>query len=626
MKSAVIAIMFFLIDPALGQSVEGITGIPDTSYNQNSAYRSSLSTHPRTKMVKVDKSPGVKEDIDVIYCRQGNRVLATDVFYPSEEKQSRKTALVLIHGGGWRSGNRTMFYSMARKLAAAGYTCFTPEYRLSTEALYPAGLYDIKSVIRWVRSQAHKYGFDTGRVVVAGHSAGGELAAMAGATNYAASFEGDGCSGKYSSAVNAVIDMDGILAFIHPESGEGDDSRHTSAATYWFGFSKQEKPALWKEGSPLTHAGPQTPPILFINSSVERMHAGREDFIKVLDHFNIHSEVFTFDDSPHSFPLFDPWFDSTVTVMVRFMDRVFEKQAATRVWIVAKDGSGNFTTVQQALEAVPLQNNREQLIFIRSGIYKEKLRLDSTKNFVTLLGEDKFKTILTYNDHSGKISPAGDTINTRSSWSFKIKADSFTAENLSFQNEAGFTAGQAVAVESDGDMAVFRNCRFTGNQDVLFTNSERSRQYFENCYIEGTTDFIFGSSTVWFENCHIHSKKNSHITAASTPADKEFGYIFNNCILTGDSSLHNVSLGRPWRPYASVLYMNSYMGAHIKPEGWSNWNNTDNYKTARYAEYKNYGPSSDTTKRLNWSRQLTEDSAGRITIRRVFNGWDPSKQ
>jgi pectinesterase len=293
---------------------------------------------------------------------------------------------------------------------------------------------------------------------------------------------------------------------------------------------------------------------------------------------------------------------------------------------VAKDGSGNYKTVQNALDAVPLKNGKPLTIFIKNGIYREKLFLDSSKHFVTLIGEDKFNTILTYKDHTGKLSPKGDTINTRTSWSFKIVADNFTAENITFQNDAGFTAGQAVAVESNGDKAIFKNCRFIGNQDVLFTNNNKSRQYYEDCYIEGTTDFIFGSATVWFEKCHIHSKKNSHVTAASTPKEKEFGYIFNDCILTGDTSLHNVSLGRPWRPYAHVTYLHCFIGEHIKSEGWSTWNNNDNHLTTRYAEYKNFGASSNQAGRVKWAKQLTEEQVKRYTLMNVLNGWIPGKQ
>lgn len=305
-------------------------------------------------------------------------------------------------------------------------------------------------------------------------------------------------------------------------------------------------------------------------------------------------------------------------VLVKF----FNTSAQTKI-IVAQDGSGKYATVQQAFDAIPLHNAIPITIYIKDGIYKEKIHLDSGKSFVTIIGEDKFKTIFTYDDHTGKITRNGDTINTRTSASFVVKADNFTAENITIQNDAGFTAGQAVALESYGDKAQFYNCRFVGFQDVLFTNSEKSRQYYKDSYIEGTTDFIFGSATVWFEQCHIHSKKNSHVTAASTPQDHQYGYVFNDCVLTGDTSLHNVSLGRPWRPYAAVAYIHCYIGAHIKPEGWSNWNNTENYKTTRYSEYENYGPGASIANRVDWSTQPTSDSVKKYTIANVLNGWQP---
>ncbi|HEY6062980.1 MAG TPA: pectinesterase family protein, partial [Chitinophagaceae bacterium] len=517
----------------------------------------------------------------------GNHKLLLDAFYPKRKSTVKRTAILIFHGGGWRSGNKTLHHPLAQQLASLGYVCFTPEYRLSTEALFPAAIYDAKAAIRWVRENALRYGVDVNQIVVAGHSAGGELAAFLGTTNDKAGFEGFGGHSNFSSKVNAVINMDGILAFIHPESGEGDDTRRVSAATNWFGSNKTENPRLWMQGSPLTHVGPHTPPTLFINSSVERMHAGRDDYIRILRHYNIYTEVKLFGNAPHSFCLFEPWFSPIVQTIDQFLIKIFAvKKTTSQLLIVAQDGSGIFKTVQEAFNYIPFNNINPITIYIRKGIYKEKLLLDSTKNFVTLIGEDKFSTILTYDDHTGKVSQKGDSINTRTSWSCKINADDFAAEDLTFQNDAGFTAGQAVAVESDGDKAIFNNCRFLGNQDVLFTNSDKSRQYYKNCYIEGTTDFIFGSATVWFEQCHIHSKKNSHVTAASTPQEKRFGYVFNDCILTGDTSLHNVSLGRPWRPNAAVVYMHCYIGPHIREEGWSNWNNTDNYKTARYAEYR----------------------------------------
>jgi pectinesterase len=295
--------------------------------------------------------------------------------------------------------------------------------------------------------------------------------------------------------------------------------------------------------------------------------------------------------------------------------------AQNQKWIVAKDGTGKFKTVQAALDAVPANNKRPLIILIKNGIYKEKLHLDATKNFVTLIGEDKFNTILTYDDHTGKVSPRGDTINTRTSYTFVVVADDFRAENLTIQNDAGFTAGQAVGLEVRGDKAIIKNCRIVGNQDILFTSSDNSRQLYEGCYIEGTTDFIFGSSTVWFEKCHIHSKKNSHVTAASTPQEHPFGYVFNECILTGDSTLNKVSLGRPWRPYSNVAYLRCYIDKHIMPEGWANWNNTESYRTARYAEYKNYGPGSGTSQRVNWSKQLGDEEVKRYTMKNVFGEW-----
>ena len=296
---------------------------------------------------------------------------------------------------------------------------------------------------------------------------------------------------------------------------------------------------------------------------------------------------------------------------------------AQQVMVVAKDGSGKYTTVQAAFDAVPLHNKKNIYIMVKSGVYKEKLHLDSTKDFVRLAGDDRFTTILTYDDHPGKVSPSGDSINTRSSYSCLIRAGHFTAENITFQNDAGFTAGQAVALEADGDQLVFTNCRFIGNQDILFTNSSASRQYYQNCYIEGTTDFIFGSATVWFEQCHIHSKKNSHVTAASTPQEHAFGYVFHDCVLTGDTALHNVSMGRPWRPYACVAYIHCYLDRHIRPDGWSDWNNTGAYKTARYAEYQSYGPGAAPATRAQWSKQLTEEDIKAYTIKNVLGGWMP---
>ncbi len=292
--------------------------------------------------------------------------------------------------------------------------------------------------------------------------------------------------------------------------------------------------------------------------------------------------------------------------------------------IVAQDGTGSYKTVQEALDAVPLNNALPIEIFIKKGTYKEKLHLDSTKNFVTIIGEDKNETILTYDDHTGKINPAGELINTFNSESFFIKGNDFRAENITFENNAGFTAGQAVAVRVQGDRAIFLNCRFIGFQDTLFASDENSRQYYRDCYIEGSTDFIFGPATALFENCHLHSKKNSHVTAASTPIEHAYGFVFKHCTLTADSGINKVSLGRPWKPYASVTYIHCKIGNHIIPQGWDNWKNSDNEKTARYAEYQNEGAGAKFVERVSWAKQLTDEEVKEYTTSHILRNWIPA--
>lgn len=295
--------------------------------------------------------------------------------------------------------------------------------------------------------------------------------------------------------------------------------------------------------------------------------------------------------------------------------------------VVAQDGTGNFQTVQAAFDAIPRNNKKAFTISIKNGVYKEKLYLDSTRNRITIIGEDRFKTILTYDDHSGKRAPSGDMINTATSFTFLQAGNDFTAKNLTIENSAGYAAGQAVAMHTMGDRVRFENCRFLGDQDVLLTGKAGARHYFTNCYIEGTTDFIFGPSIAWFDDCHIKSKRNSHITAASTPKDQAFGYVFNNCVLTTDSvTVNKVSLGRPWRPFASVTFINCYLGSHILPEGWNNWRNPENEKTARFSEYGSYGPGAHREARYTWSRQLTEEDIKRYTVQNVLGNWNPKKE
>lgn len=290
--------------------------------------------------------------------------------------------------------------------------------------------------------------------------------------------------------------------------------------------------------------------------------------------------------------------------------------------VVAQDGSGDYKTVQAAFDAIPLNNPTLVEIFIRQGIYKEKLHLDSTKDHVKIEGEPG-KTILTYDDHTGTVAPDGSIINTMTSQTFYIGASDVKLVYLTIENNAGMTAGQAVAVRVQGDKIFFLNCKIIGFQDTLFTSGNNSRQYYRACFIEGSTDFIFGSSTALFDDCVLRSKKNSHVTAASTPKEHQFGYVFRRCKLVGDTSSHKVSLGRPWRPYASVTYIMCNIGPHIFPEGWDNWKNPENEKTARYSEYKNSGDGAATAARVSWSRQLTDEEVKEYTIENILRGWNP---
>ncbi|WP_167607233.1 pectinesterase family protein [Maribellus sediminis] len=289
-------------------------------------------------------------------------------------------------------------------------------------------------------------------------------------------------------------------------------------------------------------------------------------------------------------------------------------------FVVAKDGSGDFSTVQEAIDAVPDFRKNRTTIFIKAGVYKEKLVLAASKTNVTFIGEDLEKTILTYDDFASKKNRFGEEMGTTGSTSFYIFGDGFIAENITFENAAG-RIGQAVAVRIDGDQVAFRNCRFLGNQDTLYPHGDRSHQYFRNCYIEGTVDFIFGWSIALFDGCTIFCKDQGYVTAPSTLEETEFGFVFLNCVITGDAQKGSFYLGRPWRPYGKSVFIQCELGNHIKPEGWHNWGDLNKEKTAFFAEYKNTGPGADISERVKWSHQLSEEEAQNYTPLVVLGEW-----
>ncbi|MDR3328825.1 MAG: pectin esterase [Prevotellaceae bacterium] len=285
--------------------------------------------------------------------------------------------------------------------------------------------------------------------------------------------------------------------------------------------------------------------------------------------------------------------------------------------VVAQDGSGDYATIQEAVSSVrDYRPEGETRILIRRGVYREKLVIPANKTHITLVGEDVAETIITHGDHANM-----NRMGTFKTYTLLVLGSDFRAENLTIENSAP-QLGQAVAVHVEGDRAVFARCRLLGNQDTLFTGNGDSRQLYHRCYIEGTTDFIFGPATAWFEQCTIRSKKSSYITAASTPAGREVGYVLHRCTLTADSAAEQVYLGRPWRAHAAVLFMRCSLGAHIRPAGWHNWGDPQRELTARYAEFQNTGPGADTTQRVPWARQLTPQEAARYTPESALQGCD----
>lgn len=283
-----------------------------------------------------------------------------------------------------------------------------------------------------------------------------------------------------------------------------------------------------------------------------------------------------------------------------------------RLRVVAADGTGQYRTVQEAVESVRAFMDYTVTIYIRSGIYKEKVVVPSWVKNVELLGESAEGTRITYDDHAN-INGMG----TFRTYTVKVEGSGITFKDLTIENNAP-RLGQAVALHTEGDRLRFINCRLLGNQDTVYTGAEYTRLLFSHCYIEGTTDFIFGPSTALFLDCTLHSKSNSYVTAASTPRDVEFGYVFHNCKLTAAAGVDKVYLGRPWRSYAATAFLNCEFGSHICPSGWDNWRNPRNEQTARYAECGNTGKGASVTGRVKWAKQLSSLDVQQLSVERIF--------
>lgn len=288
--------------------------------------------------------------------------------------------------------------------------------------------------------------------------------------------------------------------------------------------------------------------------------------------------------------------------------------------VVSRDGTGTFRTLQEAIESARAFMEYTITIYVKNGVYKEKVIVPSWVENIDIIGEDRDKTIITYDDHAN-INKMG----TFRTYTVKVEGSDITFKNLTIENNAA-QLGQAVALHTEGDRLKFINCRILGNQDTIYTGAKFTRLYFKDCYIDGTTDFIFGPSTALFEDCIIHSKRNSYVTAASTPKEAKYGYVFKHCKLTAEPGVDKVYLGRPWRPYAYTLFIECELGKHIVSAGWHNWGKQSNEETARYMEYKNTGEGANVSERVAWSKQLTKKEAEAVTVDAIFgtqSNWNP---
>lgn len=585
-----------------------INGIPrDTSYTVYSSFVKEKKNFPFIQLV--DTKANDLETYDNVPYKtiSETRKLSLNIFRP---KSSEKFPVVLmIHGGGWNSGSPELQKALAVSLARKGFASVTAEYRLIPEALYPAGVEDLNDAVKWIYENAEKYNFDKMKIAVSGCSAGGQLANLIGTKNK-------------NGLIKAIVNMDGLSAFIDEATIDRaqkarDNGTKLPVDAQWLGGIYSEKSQTWHEASALSWVNEKSAPVCFINSSIPRFHNGRDEQIQLLELSNIYSEVHTFEKSPHTFWHFHPWHISTINYMANFLDKIFQKE--TNKFdrngydiVVAQDGSGDFTSVQQAINAVPDFRKKQTRIFIRNGFYWEKIIIPETKDSLILIGEDKFKTILSFNNFASKPTGFGDQLGTSGSASVYISPNNFSAKNITFENGAG-PVGQAVAVIVRSDKASFVNCRFLGFQDTLYTHKIGSRQYYKNCYIEGTVDFIFGSSVAFFEECEIFCKNNGYVTAPSTPQNSPFGYVFYKCKIDGENP-NSFFLGRPWRPFGNVAFIECKMSDVIKPEGWNNWGKVSNEKTAKFLEYKNTEKGGNLqNKRVKWAKILTEKQAKKYT-------------
>ncbi|MGD9109801.1 MAG: pectinesterase family protein [Phycisphaerales bacterium] len=551
---------------------------------------------------------------DIEYGKAGGESLLLDVSTP--EGDGPFPVVIFVHGGGWSRGDKQDNKALCESLTAANFTYFSINYRLAPKHRWPACFEDAKTAIRWAKANASKYKGDSNRIALIGYSAGGQLATLAAVR----ADEDTRVQAVVGLAAPTDLVMDTLRRWELSESLENLFGRDR--------LDEKTRQTLW-DASPINHLKPNLPPFLLIHSTDDSSvpYQLSLNFQKRLSDLNVQCDLVTIKGAPHRISEWDKFDSNYKNKMVDWLELTLKsnKQSGIdkpTVIIVSADGTGDFTTVQAAVDSVPTGSIKPVVISIKPGIYKEQIVVPRGKRFIHFAGEDAKTTILTFDLNARMISDNGKEIGTFKTPSTTIESDDFSAENITFENSAG-PVGQALAMSVFGDRVAFHNCRFLGWQDTLL--DQTGRHYYENCYIEGHVDFIFGGGTVFFERCHIHCLRKGYITAASTPEHQNYGYVFSNCKITGEPEVKTY-LGRPWRDYANVIFLNTEMSEVVRPEGWHNWKKPHREKTSRYAEFNSTGPGENPQARVSWARQLTEAEAKAITVESVLSGkdgWNP---
>jgi pectinesterase len=555
-------------------------------------------------------SPSVMHD--VVYGSAEGRFLRLDVTMPGGS-ETMCPGVILVHGGGWSGGDRTDMQFLAERMVRAGFTCFSVGYRLAPEHRWPSCLEDVREAVRWVKSHSADYRADPERIVLLGYSAGGHLACHAAVT------------ADKADRPAAVVLLAAPIDHEADSERRGGLSPSLQKLLNLAAVINDQSRAVLREISPVHYVSADLPPFVLVHGTEDTSVPFDQSLSlrSKLMESGVSCALITLEGAGHRIAEWETYDAAWQDQMIRQIHRTLADHTSRRRITVRLDGSGDFSSVQSAVDSVAKGASETVVIRIAPGVYKERVIIPKSKPLIRFAGEDAEKTVLTYDLSARMPGPDGQEIGTFKTPSVIIEADDFVAENITFENSAG-AVGQALAIAVLGDRAVFRKCRFLGWQDTIYDQS--GRHYYEDCYIAGHCDFIFGGGTAFFERCRIHCLEGSFITAASTPAHEPYGYVFSNCTITGEPARPKTYLGRPWRDYANVIFLNTQMEGIIRPEGWHNWSNPEREKTARYAEFNSTGAGANPAGRVSWSRQLTAEEAGRITPQEVLrgtDGWNP---